>query len=161
MTSRMVHLCVSVLCQGHCSAGYRALQDTYLMRRLWLCNCRLLWELLWEMYFRGAKQPLLRQNWATCVRQSHTVALKLIWRDWSCCCHTFHTLIISWIDSYRVCESVKLLIFFFFSFFQQIACDAACLPGKALSKGFILRRGLLASKSKPVIIYEAIQLPNQ
>lgn len=91
VTSKVVHLCVCALHQTHCSAGCGALQDTYLMRRLWLCNCRLLWDLLWEMYFRGAKQPLLQQNQGVWVRQGHAVILKLIWGGCSSCCHTFYT----------------------------------------------------------------------
>lgn len=46
------------------------------MRALWLGNCRLLSELLWEMYFRGQKQSLPQQKRVTWMKR-----LLWSWRD--------------------------------------------------------------------------------
>ena len=66
---------IPVCCRSHCSAGHR---DTCLMRRLWLCNCRLLLsQLLWEMDVKGAQtvMTIAKQGARECVH----------------CCHTFNT----------------------------------------------------------------------
>lgn len=81
----------SDLCQDSCSGGYRTLDvhHTHLMRPLCLGNCRLLLALLWEMYFRGHKQPLLQQKrvmwmkrlyWSWCDEAEHCVC-ECVW-EW-------------------------------------------------------------------------------
>lgn len=119
---------VCVLCQAHCSAGFRALQDTYLMRRLWLCNCKLLWELLWEMYFRGAKQPLLQQNRAMCEAKSHCIEadMRRLRVPLPLLLHTDYVM-----DQYILCLWVSLtemLHFFLLDFSSKASfIEASCL----------------------------------
>lgn len=144
----VVHPCVSVLCQAHCSAGYRALQDTYLMRRLWLCNCRLFSELLWEMYFKGAKAAITATKtgpfvWSLSPTQQH----------WSQRCYTA-----DWIME-RVISRLWVFLTLRTDYSSLKACSAFLLLGRVLSEGFFIH-GIysLVLKSNLVIIHEAVLL---